>query len=171
MTLEDLQIGQSSGVYIKFLRKYWREMSVQIKVMEVEISIWLGNSGQIPNTEVSSVQFSCSVMSDSATHELQHARPPCLSPTPGVHPNPFPLSQWCHPTGSSSVVPFSTCPQSFPASGSFQISQLFASGGQSIGASASISVLPMNIHDRYNLGWNGCISLQSKDLQESFATP
>ena len=67
MTLEDLQIGQSSGVYIKFLRKYWREMSVQIKVMEVEISIWLGNSGQIPNTEVSSVQFSCSVVSDSAT--------------------------------------------------------------------------------------------------------
>ena len=92
-----------------------------------------------------SVQFSHSVMSDSSRpHELQHARPPCPSPTPGVHPNPCPLSQWCHPTISSSVILFSSCPQSFPASGSFQMSQLFASGGQSIGVSASTSVLPMN---------------------------
>ena len=82
----------------------------------------------------SSVQFSCSVVSDSLwPHESQHTRPPCPSPTPGVHPNPCPLSRWCHPTISSSVVPFSSCPQSFPASGSFQMSQLFASGGQSIG--------------------------------------
>ena len=79
-------------------------------------------------------------------HELQHSRPPCPSPTPGVHPNPYPLRRWCHPTISSSVVPFS-CPQSFPTSGSFQMSQLFASGGQSIGVSASTSVLPMNIQD------------------------
>ena len=94
-------------------------------------------------------QFSHSVMSDSLRpHGLQHARPPCPSPTPGVHPNPCPLSQWCHPTISSSVVLFPSCPQSFPASGSFQMSQLFTSGGQSIGVSASTSVLPMNNHLR-----------------------
>ena len=92
-----------------------------------------------------SVHFSRSVVSDSSRpHEPQHARPPCPSSTPGVHPNPCPLSWWCHPTISSSVVPFSSCPQSFPASGSFPMSQLFASGGQSIGVSASTSVLPMN---------------------------
>ena len=97
------------------------------------------------NTTISSVQFSRSVVSDSLRpHEPQHARPPCPSPTPGVHPNPCPLSQWCHPTISCSVVPFSSCPQPFPALGSFQMSQLFASGGQSTGVSASTSVLPMN---------------------------
>ena len=80
-------------------------------------------------------------------HELQHARPPCPSPTPGVHPNSCPLSQWCHPTISSSVIPFSSCPQSFPKSESFQMSEFFASGGQSIRVSASTSVLPMNTQD------------------------
>ena len=96
----------------------------------------------------SSVQFSRSVVADSLQpHELPHPRPPCPSPTPGVHPNPCPLSQWCHPTSSSSVVPFSSCPQSFPTSGSFQMSQLLASRGQSIGVSASTSVLPMNTQD------------------------
>ena len=91
--------------------------------------------------QFSSVQFSHSVVSDSLQpHELQHARPPCLSPTPGIYPNPCPSSWWCHPTISSSVVPFSSCPQSFPASGSFPVSQLFASGGQSIGTSASAAV-------------------------------
>ena len=96
----------------------------------------------------SSVQFSCSVMSDSLQpHELQYARPPCPSPTPGVHPNLCPLSRCCHPTISSSVVPFSSCLQSFPASGSSQMSQLFTSGGQSTGVSASASVLPMNTQD------------------------
>ena len=99
-----------------------------------------------------SVQFSHSFVSNSLwPHEPQHARPLCPSPTPGVHPNPCPLSRWCHPTNSSSVIPFSSCPQSFPASGSFQMSQLFASGGQSIGASTS--VLPMNIQDWSPLGW------------------
>ena len=92
-----------------------------------------------------SVQSSHSVMSNSLRpHDLQHARPPCPSPTPRVHPNPGPSSWWCHPTISSSVVTFSSCPQSFPASGSFQMSQLFSSGGQSIRVSASASVLPMN---------------------------
>ena len=95
-------------------------------------------------------------------HEPQHARPPCPSPTSGVYPNPCPLSRWCHPTISSSVIPFSSCPQSFPASGSFQMSHLFASGGQSIGVSASTSVLPMNTQDWSALGQTGWISLQPK---------
>ena len=105
-------------------------------------------------------------MSDSLRpHEPQHARSPCPSPTPGVHPHSCPLCRWCHPTISSSVVPFSSCPQSFPASGSFQqMSQLFASGGQSIGVSASPSVLPVNTQDWSPLGWTGWISLQSRGL-------
>ena len=114
-----------------------------------------------------SVQFSSSVVSDSL--RPQHARPSWPSPTPGVHPNPCPLSWWCHPTISSSVAPFSSCPQSFPASGSFQKSQLFASGGQSIGVSASTSVLPMNTQDWSPLGWTSCISLQSKGLSRVFS--
>ena len=114
---------------------------------------------------LSSVQFSRSFVSDSLQpHESQHARPPCLLPTARVYPNPCPLSQWCHPTISSSVVPFSSCPQSFPASGSFQMSQLFASDGQSTGALASTSVLPMNTQDWSPLGWTGWISLPSKGL-------
>ena len=115
--------------------------------------------------EISSVQFSHSVMSDSLQpHELQHARPPFPSPTPGVHPNPCPLS---HPTNSSSVIPFSSCLQSFPASGSFPMSQFFASGGQRIRVSASASVLPVNIQDWFPLGWTGLISSQSKGLFKS----
>ena len=120
----------------------------------------------------SSVQFIHSVMSHSLRpHEPQHARPPCSTPTPGVHPNPCPLSRWCHPTISSSVVPFSSCPQSFPASGSFPMSQLFMSGGKSIGVSASTSVLPMNTQDWSTLGWTGWISLQSKGLSRVFSNP
>ena len=95
-------------------------------------------------------------------HEPQHTRPPCPSPTPGVHPNSCPWNRWCHPTISSSVVPFSSCPQSFPASGSFPMSQLFASGGQSIGVSALTPILPMNTQDWAPLGWTGWISLRSK---------
>ena len=119
----------------------------------------------------SSVQFSPSVMSDSLQpHKLQLARPPCPSPTPGVHPNPCPSSgQWCHPTISSSVIPFSFCPQSFPASGSFQMSQLFASGGQSIWVSASTSVLPVSTQNWSPLGWTGWISLQSKGPSRVFS--
>ena len=117
-----------------------------------------------------SVQFSRSVMSNALQHHgLQHARPPCPSPTPGVHSNSCPLSRWCHPTISSSVTPFSSHLQSFPASGSFQMSQLFTSGGQSIGVSASTSVLPMNSQDWYPLGWTGWTSLQSKGLSRVFS--
>ena len=114
-------------------------------------------------------QFSHTIMSDSLwSHGLQHASLPCPSPTSGVHPNPCPLCRWCHPTISSSVIPFSSCPQSFPASGSFQMSQLFASGGQSIGVSASTSVLPMNTQDWSPWGWTDWISLQSKGLSKVF---
>ena len=119
----------------------------------------------------SSVQFSRSVrVSDSLQpHELQHARPACPSPTPGVYSNSCPLSWWCHPTISSSVVPFSSCPQSFPASGSLQMSQFFASGGQSIGVSASL--LLMNIQDWSPLGWTGWIFCSPRDPQESSPIP
>ena len=118
----------------------------------------------------SSVQFSRSVISDSLLpHEWQHTRPPCPSPTPGVYSNSSPLSRWCHPTISSSVIPFFSHPQSFPASGPFQMSQLFASGGQSIGISASVSVLPMTIQGWCLLGWTGLISLLSKGLSRVFS--
>ena len=116
----------------------------------------------------SSVQFSHSVVSNFLRpHESQHARPPCPLPTPRVHSNPCPSSRWCHPTISSSVIPFSSCPQSLPASESFPMSQLFTWGGQSIGVSASTSVLPMNTHDWSALGWTGWTSLQSKGLLKS----
>ena len=118
----------------------------------------------------SSVQFSRSVVSDSLwPHRLQHTRPPHPSPTSRVYSNSCPLSRWCHPTILSSVVPSSPCLQSFPASGSFPMSQIFASGGQSIGVSASASVLPMNIQDWSPLGWTGWISLQSKGLSRVFS--
>ena len=119
----------------------------------------------------SSVQFS-SVTQSCLTvwpHEPQHTRPPCPSPTPRVDSNSCPLSQWCHPTISSSVVPFSSLLQSFPESGSFQMSQFFTSGGQNIGVSASASVLPMNIQDWFPLGLFGWISLQSKGLSRVFS--
>ena len=117
-----------------------------------------------------SVQFSVSVVSDSLwPHGLWHARPPCLSPTPGVYSNSCPSSWWCHPTISSSVIPFPSCLQAFPASGSFQMSQFFTSCGQSFGVSASPSVLPMNIQDWFPLGWTGWISLQSKGLSRVFS--
>ena len=128
-------------------------------------SVWSCLSGD-------SVQFSRSVVSDSLQpHESQHTRPPCPSPTPGVHSNSRPSSQWCHPAISFSVVPFSSCPQSLPASESFPVSQLFAWGGQSIGVSASASVLLKNTQDWSPLEWTGWISLQSMDSQESSPTP
>ena len=115
-------------------------------------------------------QFSRSVVSNSLwPHEPQHARPPCPSPTPGVYPNSCPSSQWCHPTISSFVVPYSSCPQSLPPSGSFPMSQLFAWGSQSTGVSASASVLPMNTQDWSPLGWTSWISWQSKGLSRVFS--
>ena len=117
-----------------------------------------------------SVQFSHSVLSDSLrSHGLQHDRLPCPSPTPGACSNSRTSSRWCHPTISFSVIPFSSCLQSFPSSGSFLMNQFFASGGQSIGVSASASVLPMNIQDWFPLGWTGWISLQSKGLSRVFS--
>ena len=118
----------------------------------------------------SSVQFSRSVVSDSLwPHESQHARPPCPSATPGVHSNSCPSSQWCHPAISSSVVPFTSCPQSLPASESFPMSQLFASGGQSIKVLALASFLPKNTQDRSPLGWTSWTSFQSKGLSRVFS--
>ena len=115
-------------------------------------------------------QFSHSVVSDSLQpHGLQHTRPPCPSPTPGACSNSCPSSWWCHPNISSSVIPFSSCPQSLPALGYFQMSKLFASGGQSIGVSASASVLPKKIQDWFPLGWTCWISLQSKGLSRVFS--
>ena len=120
--------------------------------------------------QFSSVQFTHSVVSNSLQpHGLQHARLPCPSSTPGACSNSGPLSQWCHPTISSSVVPFSSCPHSFPASGSFQMSQFFPSDGQSIRVSASASVLPMSIQDWFPLRWTGWISLQSSGLSRVFS--
>ena len=130
-------------------------------ILQVRILEWISQAVS---------QFSSSVVSYSLwPHEPQCSRPPCPSPTPGVYPNSYPLSRWCHTTISSSVVPFSSCPQSFPASGSFQMSQLFSSGGRSIGVSASTSVLPMNIQDWSPLGCTGWISLQSKGLLRVFS--
>ena len=131
---------------------------------ETAATVWIVLTA-CKHLSVSSVQFSRSVVSDSLRlHGLQHARPPCPSPTPAVYSNSCPLSWWCHPTNSSSVIPFS-CLQSFPASGSFQMSQLFKSGGQSIGVSASTSVLPVNTQNWFP-GW---ISLQSKGLSRVFS--
>ena len=127
-----------------------------------------GLTEKVSASNLTQVQFSCSVMSDSLwPHGQQHARLPCPSPTPRACSNSRPSSWWCHPTISSSVVPFSSHLHSFPASGSFPVSQFFASGGQSIGASAS--VLPMNIQDWCPLGWTGLISLQSKGLSRVFS--
>ena len=132
---------------------------------EVQGKIWLeyGERREQAN------QFSSVVSNSLQPHGLQHARLPCSSPTPGVYSNSCPLSRWCHPTISSSVVPFSSRLQSFPASGSFKMSQFFTSGGQSIRVSASPSVLPMNIQDWFPLGWTGWISLQSKGLSRVFS--
>ena len=136
---------------------------------EIKRHLLLGRKAM---TNLSSVQFSCSVMSYSLQpHGLQHSRFPCPSSTPRVYSNSCPLIWWCHPTNSSYVIPFSSCLQSFPASGSSPMSQFFASGGQSIGVSASASVLPMNSQDWFPLGWTGWISLQSRDSQESSPTP
>ena len=137
--------------------------------MSVEATL-LGKILKEGNVDGISVQLSHSVLSDFLwPHGLQHARPPCPSPTPRVYSNSCPMSQWCHPTISSSVAPFSSHLKFFPASGYFPMSQFFASGGQSIGVSASTSVLPMNIQDWFPLGCTGWISLQYKGLPRVFS--
>ena len=143
---------------MKNIRNHWIEI-IELKNKFTEL-----------NNTLSSVHFSHSVMYDSLwPHELQHARPPCPSPTPWVYSNSSSSSRWCHPAISSSVVPFSSCPQSLPASGSFPMSQLFAWGSQSSGVSVSASVLPMNTQDLSPSGWTAWISLQSKGLSRVFS--
>ena len=142
----------------------------QLDSQPLNHSVQLQRLGQDWVTEINWTEFSRSVLSDSLwPHGLQHARLPCPSPTPGAYSNSRPSSWWCHPTISSSVVPFSSHLQSFPASGSFPMSQFFTSDGQSIGASASASVLPMNIQDWVPLGLTDWISLQSKGLSRVFS--
>ena len=147
---------------------YPREMKVHDQREE---ALW-SSSSTVPHVKCllifSSVQ-SLSRVRLFVTPWLQHAKPPCPSPTPRVHPNPCPSIWWYHPTISSSVIPFSSCPQSLPASESFQMNQLFTSGGQSTGVAASTSVLPMNTQDWSPLEWTGWISLQSKGLSRAFS--
>ena len=149
----------------------WEDPLEKEMAAHSSISAWKTPWTEEPGRpQSSSVQLSHSVVSDSLwPHESQHARPPCPSPTPGVYPNPCPSSQWSHPAISSSVVPFSSCSKSLPASGSFPKSQPFTWGGQCIGVSASASVLPTNTQDWSPLGWTGWISLQYKGLSRVFS--
>ena len=149
----------------------WDALNKKANVLEIISGIHVHQSiNMVHNYFFNLVQFNCSVMSDSLwPHGLQRARLLCPSLSPRVCSNSCPLSRWCHPTISSSVIPVSSRVQSFPASGSFPVSQLFTSGGQSVGASASASVLPMNIQDCFPLGWTGLISLQSKGLSRVFS--
>ena len=149
---------------------YGNELYIGFPLAHLLTYVWNNTLFVFNKYQFSSVQFSCSVVSDSLQlHESQHTRPPCPSPTPGIYPNSCPSSRWCHPASSSSVIPFSSSPQSLPASESFQMSQLFAWGGQSIGVSASASVLPRNTQDWSPLRWTGWISLQSKGLARVFS--
>ena len=155
-------------VYFTFVSIFFGVTSAKILLILISVRLLpMFSSWNFMDSGVT-VHFSCSVVSDSLwPHEPQHIRPPCPSPTLRVHPNPCPLSQWCHLAISSSVVPFSSCPQLFPASGPVQMSQFFTSGGQNIGVSAS--VLPMNTQEWCPLGWTGWICLQSKGLSRVFS--
>ena len=160
----------SIRLFWSFICSFCVDINVHFSWLQVELSgHMVAPCLTFWGTAISSVQSLSRVQPPLLPDGLQHARPPCPSPTPGVYSNSCPLSRWCHPTISSSVVPFSRL-QSFPASGSFPISQFFASGGQSIGVSASTSVLPMNIQDWSPLGWTGWISLQSKGLSRVFSS-
>ena len=160
----DLSLGQIRTSRKKKKKKKWgSKRHFKFQVENYEISVCLFGF-----MYVSVSHFSCSIVSDSLQpHGLQHASPHCLSPTPRAYSNSCPLSQWCHPTISSSVVPFSFCLQSSPTSGSFPMSLFFASGGQSIGVSALATVLPMNIEDWSPLGWTGWISLSLQGTLKS----
>ena len=160
-----MRLSQGKGKIEYFLSDFLREPTSLPWYMETKSSTHY----ETP-CHTALLLVSCSVVSDSLqTHGLQHVRLPCPSLSPRICSNSWLLSQWCYPTISSSVFPFSSCLQSFPASGSFLMSQLFVSGGLSIGASASASVLPMNIQDWSPLGWTGWISLQSKGLSRVFS--
>ena len=153
-----------SFIFLPLLRPVssQRHSKIEIKLINdtTIASMCSSEKKKVPHLQFSSVQFSRSVVSNSLwLHELQHTRPPCPSPNPRVHPNSCALSRWCHAAISSSVIPFSSNPQSLPASGSFPMSQLFIWSGRSIGVSASASVLPMNTQDWSPLGWTGWISL------------
>ena len=165
--------GKNSGVGCHFLLQgsSWNRDQTQVSFIPCMAGgFFTTDPLGSPVTHFSAVQVRCSVVSDSLwPHELQHARPPRPSSTPGGYSDSCPLSRWCHPTISSSVVPFSSHFQAFQASGSFLMSQFFASGGQSIGVSTSASVLPMNIQEWFPLGWTGWISLQSKALLRVFS--
>ena len=140
----------------KFICIIFKISHISDIIRYLSFSVWLTSFSVVVSRSMqfSAVQFSRSVMPDSLRpHESQHARPPCLSPTPGVYPNSCPSSRWCHPAISSSVFPFSSCPQSLPASESFPMSQFFAWGGQSIGVSALALVLPVNTKDWFPLDW------------------
>ena len=148
--------------------------SIYCQVSQARLGTACCSNTKPPGVALSSrenpVQFSCSVMPNSLRpHGLQDTRPPCLLPTPGVYSNSCQLSRWWHPAILSSVVPFSSCLQSFPASGSLPMTEFFASGGQSTGVSTSVSVLPVNIQDWFPFGWTGWISLQSKGLSRVFS--
>ena len=145
-------------------------MKVKEESEKIGLEVNIHKTKIMASDSISSVQLSCSVMSDSLQpHESQHTRPPCPSSTPRVHPDSRPSSQWCHPAISSSGVPFSSCPQSLPASESFPMSQVFAWGGQSTGVSALASFLPKNTQDWSPSEWTGWISLQSKGLSRVFS--
>ena len=160
------QISRTAYYYFCIIETLY--MLISTSPFPLSLNPWQPPLSVIPNNYF--IQFSRSVTSDSLrSPKPQQASPPCPSPTARIYPNPCPLSQWCHPTISSSLIPFSSCPLSFPASGSFRMSQLFASGGQSIGVSASTSVLPMNIQDLSPLQWTGWISLQSKGFSRVFS--
>ena len=154
---------QVQSYWYKTGTQKYSQKKIQTSLLDMNISLSKKQTGN-------SVQFSHSVVSDSLQpHGLQHTRPPCPSPTPRVNSNSCRLSQWCHPTISSSVIPFSSCPQPFPVSGSFQMSQLFTWSGQSIRGSASTSVLSMNTQDWSHLGWTSWTSLHSKGLSRVFS--
>ena len=152
-----------------YIDLYLRNLNSSLFVSCIMVTYVSGMMWLEFQVQTSLLLFGCPVVSDSlGPHGPQHARPPCPSPTHGVYPNSCSLNRWCHPTVSS-VIPFSSCPQSLPASGSFPVSQFFPSGGQSIGLSASTSVLPMNIQAWFPLGWTGLISLLFKGLSRVFS--
>ena len=161
--------GPSGESWLTFWERHKRRKEFLRELSSVLIFNTQAIKGMLrKNIKNHSVQFSRSVLLTLCDPMNQHSRPPCPSPTPGVYSDSYPSSQWCHPAISSSVSPFSSCPQSLPASGSFPMSQLSAWGGQSIGVSASASVLPMNTQE-WPLGWTGWISLQSKGLSRVFS--